>query len=244
MKTIFLLFFSSLAIAQTSTSTSTSTSEPTLGEKAKAGAHQVKQTVQETISNGGDRREQSKVSVIAEYSPLDLILPAKVGGSLGYIQSREKTFEVEYLGASLSAPWFVGDVGSFSDRRIALVERSYAQRNSFNIHYGLAYFDTDIHVGSSYLASATGAAVYSDLMRERSIGVIFGVGSRWTFPHGLTLSCDWFSWAQPVFVIDQDSSLINSIQDSSAKATLQDAFQASLFFPRFSFMKVGLGWAF
>jgi len=242
MKTILILLFSSLALAQTKAPVTKT--EPTLGEEAKAQAHEVKEVVQEAVSNGGDRRAISNFSVVLEYSPLDLILPSKIGGSLGYIQSRESTFEAEYLSASLSAPWFVGDIGGFSDRRISITQRWYGERNSFNFHYGISYFDTDIHVGSHYLSSATGAALDSDLMREKSLGFIFGIGNRWAFPGGFTVGCDWFSWAQPLVVVQQDSALINAIQDSGAKSTLQDAFQTSLYFPRLSFLKVGLGWVF
>ncbi len=81
-------------------------------------------------------------------------------------------------------------------------------------------------------------------MKQRSIGFIFGLGNRWTLENGFTFGIDWFSYAQPLLVVDQDSSIINAIQDQGAKQTLQDAFQASLYFPRFSFFKVGLGWSF
>lgn len=222
----------------------TLTNEPTLGEKAKTAAQKTKEVVQSTFSNGGDHREAKTISIVGEYSVIDLLIPGKLGGSIGILQDRGSTIEAEYLGASFSVPAFIDDIGRFSDKRISLVRRSYGDHNSFNLHYGLSYFDTMITVGSKYLATASNTAAYSELMKQRSIGFIFGLGNRWTLENGFTFGIDWFSYAQPLLVVDQDSSIINAIQDQGAKQTLQDAFQASLYFPRFSFFKVGLGWSF
>lgn len=224
--------------------TPTPAPQPTLGEKAKNAAAKTKDLVQSTISNGGDRREASKISLLGEYSTFDLLLPGKLGGSIGWVQDRSTSIEAEYLSASYSVPAFIEDIGSFTDKRISIVRRVYGDRNSLNFHYGLSYFDTNINVGSKYLATATNTNAYAELMKQRSIGFIIGVGNRWTFPKGFTVGVDWISYAQPVFVVDQDSSIINSIKDENAKKTVQDVFQAALYFPRISVFKVALGWTF
>ena len=226
---------------ETTTTTVEEPEKPTIGERAKETAGKAKDVVQSSISNAGDRREASKVSLMAEYSPFDLIIPSKIGGAVGYIHSREATTELEYLSASWSVPFFISDIGGFSDRRITFRNRIYAQRNSFNFHYGLSYMEAKIHVGSSYLQSAN---LNSDLMEQKALGVEIGFGNRWTFPKGWTLGVDYFSWAQPIFTIDQDSSIINSVQDQGAKQKLQDAFQATLYIPRLSILKIAIGYIF
>jgi hypothetical protein len=188
----------------------------------------------------------SAVSVMIEYSPIDLLIPSKIGGTIGYAPDGLQAFEAEYLSASYSVPAFIEDIGSFNDKRISFVRRVYASggAGSFNLHYGLSYFDTTISVGSKFLATATNANVYGELMKEHSLGAIIGIGNRWTPAKGFTLGVDWISYAQPLLVVDQDSSIIDAIQDQTAKKTLQDAFQASLYFPRLSLLKVGIGWTF
>jgi hypothetical protein len=218
--------------------------DPTIGEKAKEEAAKAKTAVQGAVANGGDRREASSFSVMGEFSPFDLILPGKVGGSLGYIQSRTSAFDLEYLSRSVSPPSFIADIGGFDDRRVSLLYRSYADRNSFNCHYGISYFDMGVHVAHSYLVSSGAASDINDLMRAKSLGLIFGIGNRWVFPHGLTVGVDWLSWAQPLIVLQQDSSLIDAVQDQSAKAKLQDVFQLAMFFPRFTILKLAAGFTF
>jgi hypothetical protein len=237
---VFILSLSVSSFAQEKTIPD----EPTIGEKAKHAAEKTKDLVQNSVGNGGDRRESSNVSILAEYSPFDLLIPGKIGGSIGFLQDRSTTLEAEYLGASYSVPAFIENIGDFSDKRISLVRRVYGDHNSLNFHYGLSYFDSNITVGSRYLASASNTNAYSDLMKQRSVGFIVGVGSRWTFPKGFTVGVDWISYAQPLVVVQQDSSIINAIQDQNAKKTVQEVFQAALYFPRISILKLGLGWTF
>jgi hypothetical protein len=220
------------------------TTEPSFGEKAKDAAVRAKEAVQETVAEGVERRDTSNLVIMGEWSPIDLLIPSKIGGVIGYVQNRQSTLEAEYLGASYKVPAFIEDIGSFTDKRISVVQRVYGERNSFNFHYGLSYFDTNITVGSQYLASATNTSAYAELMKHQSIGFIVGIGNRWTFGNGFTAGVDWISYAQPLFVIDQNSEIINAIQDQNVKQKLQDVFQASMFFPRFSLLKVGIGWTF
>lgn len=227
---VLLLGFSSGAEAEqirtvtTETHTETVTPEPTLGEKSKETAR--------------------RFNVMAEYSALDLILPSKIGGSLGYVESNAYTYELEYLSASLSPPSFIEDVGSFTDRRISLVVRSYADRNSFNFHYGLAYFDLQVHVGSKYLQSSSGRPANLDLLASRSLGLILGVGNRWILPHGFTLGVDWISWSQPLIIVEKKSDLLQYIQNQQDRDVLETLLSTVGYFPRFTILKLAIGYTF
>ncbi len=202
------------------------------------------ETVEGAVGQAGDRRQDSRFDVLVEYSPLDLILPSKIGGSLGYVESSAYTFELEYLGASISPPAFLENVGGFTDRRISLVVRSYGDRNSFNFHYGLSYFDMQIHVGSKYLQSSSGRPADVDLLASRSLGFVVGVGNRWVLPHGFTVGVDWISWSQPLIIVEKNSDLLKYIQDQHDRDVLESLISTIGYFPRFTVLKVGLGLTF
>jgi hypothetical protein len=196
------------------------------------------------MNRSNEHRAESSFTVMGEYAPIDLILPSKVGGSVGWNYGDEATFELEYLGAKLSVPFIVEDLGSFKDQRISLVKRSFQGRNSLNFHYGLSYFNTQISVGNEYLASASNLPASLDLIGVKSLGFIWGVGNRWNFNRGFTVGVDWFSWAQPILIIDRDRELLDYIQDEGARDTLDEALRLSAYFPRFTVLKVQIGWSF
>ena len=218
--------------------------EPTLGEKTKETARRVSKSVEGAVGQAGDRRENSDINFMGEYSALDLILPSKIGGSLGYVESSAYTFELEYLGASIAPPSFLEDVGSFTDRRVSAIVRSYSDRNSFNFHYGLSYFDTQIHVGSKYLQSSSGRPADLDLLGSRSLGFVVGVGNRWVLPHSFTVGVDWISWSQPLIIVEKNSDLLKYIQNQHDRDVLDSLLSTIGYFPRFSILKVGVGFTF
>ncbi len=214
------------------------------GDKAKAVADRATDAVSQAVGNDAGRRLSNRFSVLVEYSPLDLILPSKIGANIGYNTTASTDYELEYLGTSVSSPFFIQDIGGFSDKRISLIRRSFGNRNSFNVFYGLTYFDLEIHVGSQYLQSATNLPSSLDLMRSQTLGVVAGIGNRWLFPRGFTAGVDWLSWSQPIVTLNERSDVINYIKDEGAKTTLQNVFHISAFLPRITVLKVALGLSF
>lgn len=200
--------------------------------------------VEEPGYHSADVRAQSKYSVMLVGSPVDLLIPYKLGGALGYISSSATTNELEYVGASISAPAFIEDIGGFHDSRWTLQQRLYSTHNSFNFHYGLAYFDISANVGSKYLASATNLPANVNLMGTKSLGFMIGVGNRWVLGSGFSIGVDWISWSQPLLIVDKKSDLINYVQNSDDKRVLETAINVMTYFPRVTLLKLGIGFIF
>lgn len=112
--------------------------------------------VAEVLAETRQRREKSNYFVLGNYSFLDLLIPGKYGLTLGYIKSADQTWEVEYLRGTISVPFFVKDLGSMTDERLALIGRSYMGGNSFNFSYSLSYFDFSLHIGDKLLNRVSG----------------------------------------------------------------------------------------
>ncbi len=70
-------------------------------EMAKDAAEQLMKTFGETRA----RRAAASYFVLANYSPLDLLIPSKLGLTLGLIRDADKSQELEYLQGSVSVPF-------------------------------------------------------------------------------------------------------------------------------------------
>lgn len=189
-------------------------------------------------------RVERKFTVLLAYSPIDLILPSKTGGSLTWNEDDQVSYDLEYMGANLSVPFVVDDLGSFKDRRVSLTKRAFRGRTSFHFFYGLSYFETTIHLGNQYLDQVSGAPRSIDLVGVKSLGVVWGIGNRWIFKPGFTVGLDWFSWAQPLIVVDRDQEILNYISNEDTRDTIRETLNLTSYFPRFVLLKVQLGWSF
>lgn len=192
------------------------------------------------------RRGESRLLVLANYSPFDLMIPNKIGLTLGYIQSADTTWEFEYLGVRVSAiPFVIDDLGTFDEQRISLLGRSYLGNNSFHVSYGLSYFDFSAHLGSRFLDTVAGEDRYSvDLVRLQSLGLNFAIGNRWTFNRNITFGVDWVTWAQPFYVINTSAAFLDKTTDQSTKNDVETALKLASFLPRIVFLKMQLGISF
>jgi len=195
-----------------------------------------------TLVQSRDRRAQAHYLVLGNYSPIDLLIPNKYGLSIGMIKDAEKTWEMEYLRGSISVPFLIEDLGSMTDQRISIIGRSFGNRNTFNISYGLTYFDFSLHLGDQLLNKISGGGYPSlDLVEIQALGFNIGLGNRWTYDRNLTLSVDWVSWAQPVFIINRDSAFLSYATDPNDRDDVDSAIKFISYFPRFVFFKVQFG---
>jgi hypothetical protein len=193
------------------------------------------------------RREAADYFGLLNYSGLDLLIPSKIGGTIGLIQSANYSWELEYLRGSVSVPWIIDDLGRMTDTRISLIRRSYALRNSFNVSYGLSYFDLTAHLGNKYLAALSGNAqsVYNvDLLKVQALGFNLGLGNRWTFQHDITVGIDWVVWSQPVFVTKEKNGFMDYSTNPDTRDDVHTAVKAASYFPRLSFLKLQIGMLF
>lgn len=190
---------------------------------------------------------RSETSYLAQliYSPFDLLIPSKYGLSVGWHESVNAVWELEYLRGSLSVPILIDDLGNMTDQRVSIVRRSYFKTNSFNISYGVTYFDFSAELGSGYLSGISGgAASQVGQVGVRSLGFNVGLGNKWTIAKDFTVGIEWFAWTQPLFLLEQKASYLDHTTDNESHGKVDDAIRFASYFPRFSFLKVQLGMLF
>lgn len=209
--------------------------EETILEKAVA---DVKETTAETKNS----REQNNFFGYISYSPLDLIIPSKIGATLGYNKNVNTTWELEYLKGSVAIPFLVKDLGKMTDERISIIGRSYMGSNSFNFNYGLSYYDFTVHLGDAILNRMTsGVYPFIDVLEIQSLGFNIGIGNRWTFAKNLSLGVDWISWSQPIYTISRKSDFLKYATNQSDKDDVDKTLRWIAHFPRLTLLKLQLG---
>lgn len=215
--------------------------------KTGQGIKKASEEVKEALDASARRRGESTVIGLVDYSLYDLLIPSKIGATVGWIPSAQSTYELEYLRGSAKLPVVLEHLGSMTDTRISLLKRSYGARarGSFNFHYGVSYFMFDMKIGNDILSRASAGQISDyDVVSIHSVGLVAGLGNRWTFNRGITLSVDWFSWAQPLFVTKRDVRVLDYISNSNDRSNVDGATKVIAYFPRFTFLKFQLGMSF
>ncbi len=220
--------------------------EPNTLEKAKeAVVEKVEETsskVEKSVENSRSFRGRADYFALASYSPLDLLIPSKIGVTAGVVNHVDKTWELEYLRGSISVPFIVEDLGKMTDERISIIGRAYSETNSFNFSYGLSYYDFSLRLGSDILNRLGGGGYPSvDVIQIQSLGLNFGLGNRWSISRNTILGVDWFSWSQPLYTLKKDTAFLDRATDANDRDNVDTLVKIVSSFPRFSLLKVQLG---
>lgn len=228
----YLIFIFSLAQA----------SEPELLSDTKKILDDTTTQVAKKLDTTQDRRQLSKYLFLGTYSPVDLIIPSKLGLTLGQTKSVDKTWELEFLRGNFAIPFLIDDLGEISDLRFSFIARSYAGRNSFNFSYGLSYFDFSARLGNKYLASVSGTPSGSvDLLKIQTLGAHVGIGNRWTIDKNFTFGVDWISWSQPLLLVQRDDDYLTATNSAPDRDAIEKALGLISYFPRISVLKIQIG---
>lgn len=247
-----VLVFTFSASAQDATATpAPATEEKTTGEKIKDAAQKTAEGIGDAAKKVGEqmgetaqRRADSNMVIMGTYAPLDLVLPSKIGASIGWISSARNTLEIEYVKGSVKPP-LVEDLGEVADQRLTLMRRSYFSSNSFNMSYGLSYIGFHGKVGDALLARLSGGTIPEvELINVDSFGVHFGLGNRWIFAKGVTFGVDWFSWTQPLIVTRREAKFLDYVSNQDDRDKIDTAMKILSYFPRWSAFKLQLGYTF
>lgn len=216
--------------------------EETLLEKTEQIVQETTQTVSDKLSETKGLRAQSKYYIIGNYSLMDLIIPSKYGVTVGKTMNVDKTWEIEYLRGSVSVPFLIKDLGQMTDERISIMGRSYFGSNSFNMSYGLTYFNFSMHLGDKLLNQLSGGTYPAiDLVQLQSVGFNLAVGNRWAINSNVTIGVDWLSWAQPLFITKQQSAFLDYATNQEDKDDVSKAVNLISYFPRFALLKFQIG---
>lgn len=180
------------------------------------------------------------------YSPIDLIIPSKIGAAFGYRPGSGTVFELEYLRGTIAIPFLIDDIGSFVDERFTLLVRGFSDaKSSFNFFYGASLVHTKLTLGSALLGRVSGQIPSGyDVMNFMSIAPVIGIGNRWKFNNGITFSVDWVSLTQPIAVLKEDMPLYDSVSDANDRDDLDTFKKVVSYFPRLTLLKLELGFSF
>jgi hypothetical protein len=178
------------------------------------------------------------------YSPFDLLLPNKWGFTLGKIRNDQKSTELEYLRGSVSAPFFIDDLGEMTEERLTLMNRRHFGRGYFNFTYGLSYNRFVLHLGNEYLSSLSMQAPNSDFIHVETLGFHVGLGSQHVFQNRVSVGVDWISWAQPLVTTRFDNAFGDYVTNEDDRNAVDQVIKVVSYLPRFVVLKVRLGYMF
>ncbi len=213
-------------------------------EKASEGIQDAAKKIGEQMGETATRRAASSMVVMGTFAPIDLVLPSKLGLSIGWITSPRSTLELEYLKGKIKPP-LIDDLGEVSDTRLTLMRRSYFSSNSFNFSYGVSYIGFTGKVGDALLSRLTGGAIPEiELINVNSFGVEVGLGNRWIFGENITFGVDWFCWTQPIIVTKREAKFLDYVTNADDREKIDTAMKVLSYFPRFSVLKLQLGMTF
>lgn len=236
LKSIFLLVvvFSSSVFAE----------EQNTQEKIVEAFKEGKDQVVQALSHSRMIRQNSNYFVSGNFAPIDLILPSKLGLTLGTVTHADYTWELEYLKSSVSVPFFVDDIGEMTDERFSVIRRNYFGTETFNLSYGLSYNKFKVHIGSKYLAYVATNIPDVDLMQIDSVGFNVGIGNRWIFSNRWMIGVDWASWTQPVFTTKYNNKFNDFATDEDSKDTVDTVAKLIRWVPRITLLKLQVGYSF
>lgn len=215
-----------------------------IGNKVLKTGQNAATSVQSGLGRTRGLRGERKNNLMLSYAGVDTWIPSKIGFSYIYSPTPVGSWEFSYMRGSISIPFFIDDLGQISDTKIALLYRSYSQRNSFSFLYGLNYYNFSANLGNDYLSSISGNSAQFELLRVESLGLTLGLGNRWQLNSGLSFGVDWFTVNIPIRVFNTDADYLSSDADQADKNDVENVFNVLKRVPTFSFLKFQVGYHF
>ena len=180
-----------------------------------------------------------KCAIYGTYSYFDTWLPSKIG-VLGSYGDADRTYEFAFQTASYSFDFLIDGLGGVTDQRIHLSTRSFIWSKTFNIQYGVYYNSIQAKLGNLY-TDLIGASV--DLIEVKTLGVLWGLGNRWTFENGFSVGADWLKIFWPLHNLKTSDQLKN-FPSSSEKDDLKTFIDTVAKIPTFSVLHFEIGYKF
>lgn len=182
--------------------------------------------------------------VSIHYAPFDFILPSKIGGTLGWRSAEKKSWEFEYTRGSVAIPFLIKDLGKLEEDRFTLARR-WGGIEGFGFSLGVFYHRFKIHIGDELLNRLSNGTYPSvDLLAIEGIGAMLGLGYRWVFKQSIVLGLDLFSWSQPLITTKRQAAFLDVVSNQNDRDNIDSALKVMQYFPRFSALKLSLGYAF
>ncbi len=215
-----------------------------LKDKAAEVMKETVQDAQKALSHSRKMRQDYKHFGLVNWSPIDFILPSKLGLTYGRVDNPDNTWEVEYLKSSVSIPFIVKEIGEMSDERLSFIKRNYFGTETFNFNWGASYYRFKIHLGNEYLSSVSPNAPNFDAMDVQSVGFNLGIGNRWVLSNRWIVGMDWISWSQPVFTTRYKDDIVQYINNESDREDARKVLKTIKWIPRITLLKLQVGYSF
>ena len=219
--------------------------EPSMLDNAVEFGSEQSQKVGRTLGAARANRQDTTWTIAGNYSVFEMWTVQKYGLTLGYNKSESDTFEFEYMRGSVGFGWLGIDLGSFSEERYGLNWRSFGNRNAFSFVSGIYYNILDMHLGSDALASVAGTAhAKVDLLKIHTMGIHWGIGSRWQTKGGFVWGADWIAINLPIWIVKQEHPFIDATSNPELRDEAKDAMRLFRRIPEFAALKIQLGFSF
>lgn len=204
--------------------------------------------VKEQVDMSPRVREKNNMAILIHYAPMDIIIPSKTGATFSYSgDDRNAQYEIQYLRASFSVPFLVDDLGSITEQRLALIKRNFTKDSNFNWYYGISYHSLEVHLGNEYLSALAPSSQQIpniDVLKIEALGFDLGLGHRWYFENGITFGIDWIGWSQPLISLKKQNYFSDVATNQEDKDNAEKLMTAGTYLPRFSVLKLSLGYSF
>ena len=178
------------------------------------------------------------------YAAVDVPIVAKYGATAGFISDPNHLWELEYVTGSFGTSYFFADIGRITDTKISILRRAYFG-GSFNITYGLSYFNFSAKLGDDLMSHVSNHNYPSlDMVEIQGWGATFGMGNTWVFRKNIVLGVDWLTISQPLYISKKDTPYLDYSTDPSDRDHVDTAVNFISYLPRVSLFQFHLGYMF
>ncbi len=233
-------------ITTTATTTTETPAEPSTTDHIQKQVNDSVKKADQALTESAAIRLTKDYGVLLTYSPMDFIIPNKIGGSL-YFTSEDKLnqYEFQFLTSTLSAGGYSVDIASMTEQKFSFLNRNFSQDSNFNFYYGLSYVTLEAQLGSDYLSSVpANERPNADMMKIHVLALDLGIGNRWYFDNGLILGADWIGVTQPITSLKKEQHFTDYSSNQSDKDDIDKFLNLATFLPRIYVLKLQLGYSF
>ncbi|MBC7457490.1 MAG: hypothetical protein H7235_04380, partial [Bdellovibrionaceae bacterium] len=228
------------------TTTTEKTEEPSATDRIQRHVDDSVKTADKALTESAAIRLKKNYGVLVTYSPIDLLIPSKIGGSF-YFTSLDKAnqYEFQFLTSTLSASGYSVDIASMTEQKFSFMNRNFSQDSNFNFYYGLSYATLEAKLGADYLNSVpANQRPNTDMLKIHVLALDLGIGNRWYFDNGLNIGVDWIGITQPITSLKKEQHFTDYSINPDEKDNVDKFLNLATFLPRLYLLKFQLGYSF
>ncbi|MBC7753036.1 MAG: hypothetical protein H7Z71_02285 [Moraxellaceae bacterium] len=226
--------------------TKETTAEPSATDRIQKKVNDSFKAADVALTESAQIRAIRDSGIFLNYSPIDLLIPNKLGVSF-YFSSSDKLnqYEFQYLRSILSAKLQNIDIASMTEQKFSFMNRNFSSGSNFNWYYGLSYATLEVQLGDDYLNSVPASSrPDADALKVHVLAIDLGIGNRWYFENGFTLGFDWLGITQPISTIKKEENFTKYSNNQNEKDDINKFLNFTSTFPRLYFLKFQLGYSF